>query len=175
MPGKEPQLGDVVEIHCKYCRLNLDGNVAAVLDGEIIKVQCRTCRHFQDYRPPIPESERRARLMKQVTRLRDRRLPLPPTPKKSEEKPEVQSSKNEYSPEAVARKMWDEATKNVNPLKARIYNPDHIYGVSDMLVHHQHGLGVVSEIRQDGTIIVLFREGFKRLSHGMAKAGQTES
>ena len=46
---KKPALGDVIEIRCRFCRLNLDANVSALgPDGGIVKVQCRTCRHFQD-------------------------------------------------------------------------------------------------------------------------------
>ena len=157
MAGHAHALGEDVEIFCRFCRVNLDAVVSAVVNGEIAKVQCRTCRHFQDYRPPVTESERRRKLLQKVIRMRDKRTSS-----------QVRSSPvdNSLSAEAVVRRMWDEATKDANPLKSKVYDVHRVYGMDDMITHREMGLGVVREVAEDGTVAVLFKDGYKRLPHG---------
>lgn len=162
--GKPPALGDIVEIHCRYCRLNLNGSVAALNpDGSIAKVQCRTCRDFQDFRPPIPPEETRARQLKRVMRIAQQRTGT--APKKGER---GAPQRKEESPEAVIRALWEEATRNAQAWKARPYDPHRSYQVEDLLAHKTHGLGVVRE-EGEGSILVLFREGLVRLPHELPR------
>lgn len=157
--GQAPGLGDIVEIRCRYCRLNLDATVAAMnADGSIAKVQCRTCRHFQDYKPPIPPEQARARQMQRVMRLAQKHTGTGPR------KAVSPSRTLDESPEAVARALWEEATRDAQAWKARPYDPHRSYLPDDLIAHKVHGLGVVREALE-GAILVLFREGFQRLPH----------
>lgn len=45
-----PRLGDIVEDHCGRCRRLTDHSIVAVVNGEVVKVRCRTCNHDQDFR-----------------------------------------------------------------------------------------------------------------------------
>ncbi len=152
------ELGDPIDIHCRYCKLNLNGVVSAVVNNRPVKVQCRTCRMFQDYHPPVNEAMARRKLLQKVLRMRDRRAPVRtrPTP----ESPARQG----LDQAAVARRLWDEATKDVNPLKSRVYNPRLTLHKDDLISHPVLGLGVVSATGDDH-VLVLFRDGFKRLEH----------
>jgi hypothetical protein len=102
--GRTFALGDPIEIRCRFCRLNLDGVVASIVDGRPAKVKCRTCNHFQNYLAPVPESVTREKALRRVMRLRDSRTPSRP-------------ASAPLSPEAVARRLWEEATADANPLK----------------------------------------------------------
>ena len=69
-----PALGDIIEAHCTHCRLNLDCNVAAVVEGAVKQVQCRTCGNFVAHKPPVDMAQRKQeqirRLMKMQAKTR---------------------------------------------------------------------------------------------------------
>ena len=50
MSERAPRLGDVVDDYCPRCRLLLNHDVAALLEGQVAKVTCRTCFNTHDYR-----------------------------------------------------------------------------------------------------------------------------
>jgi len=156
MPDKTPHLGDELDIHCRFCHLNLNGTVSALMNGAIAKVKCRTCGNFQDYKPPMPEVDRHARLVKKAMRLADRR-----TSHASSIEPAKVAS---LSPEEVMRRLWDEATQDVNPLKVAVYSQHKTFKEHDILTHSKFGMGVIQEVAED-CVVVLFREGFQRLDH----------
>lgn len=149
-------LGDLIEIWCRYCRLNLDGVVAALKDGEVVKVQCRTCRHFQDYKPPVPMEQQRQKLLRKAMRIAERhgKGPARMEPEKEEN----------LSQEAVIRTLWEEATKDASSLRASVYEEYKAFKEKDVILHKAFGMGVVQEATEDA-ILVLFREGFQRLPH----------
>ncbi len=155
------KLGDVIEVWCRYCKLNLDANVSALApDGGIAKVQCRTCRHFQDHKEPVPDSVRREKLVKKVLALAERRGARPPG---ALSRP---TTHEPLSAEAVARAMWEEATKDASPMKIKTYDEHRRYAPQDMVAHKAFGLGVVHEVRdEDDTLLVLFRDGYQRIEH----------
>jgi len=159
---KKPALGDVIEIRCRFCRLNLDANVSALgPDGAIVKVQCRTCRHFQDFKAPKPIEDQRAALIRKVMKIAERHTQGTADRKTS-------TTTGSLSAEAVAKALWDEATRDANPLKSKIYDPHRAFVVDDLIHHRGMGLGVVREA-DDVSILVLFREGFVRLPHDVPR------
>ena len=156
MPDKPAQLGDEIDIRCRFCRLNLNGTVSALVDGAIAKVKCRTCGHFQDYKEPVPEIDRRAKLVKKAMRLAERRT--------RQSSPAEPARAADLSPEEVMRRLWDEATGDVNPLKVAVYSPHKTFKERDILTHPKYGMGVIQEV-VEGSVVVLFREGFQHLDH----------
>lgn len=157
-------LGDPIDIYCRYCKLNLNGVVSAVVNDRVVKVQCRTCRLFQDYKPPIDERVQRQKSIRKVLRLRERK--------------EGGHAKTDDAPQnldqaSVARRLWDEATKDVNPLKSRVYNPALTFHKEDLISHPDWGLGVVAE-EEEHRILVLFRDGFKSLEHNRPRPDTEE-
>lgn len=45
-----PRLGDTIEDHCSRCTRLMDHSIVAVVNGEVVKVRCRTCQHEHIYR-----------------------------------------------------------------------------------------------------------------------------
>ncbi len=155
------KLGQDIEIHCRFCRLNLDGVVAALgPEGSLLKVQCRTCRHFQDFKPPADLAAKRAKLVAKAMRIAERHTAGQGGTRGSTKK--ATPSQTDLSPEAVLRKMWEDATKDAHPLKCRVYDCHRAYKVDELIAHKSRGLGQVREVA-DGAMVVLFREGFVRL------------
>lgn len=155
------KLGQDIEIHCRFCRLNLDGVVAALgPEGSLLKVQCRTCRHFQDFKPPADLAAKRAKLVAKAMRIAERHTAGQGGTRGSTRK--ATPSQTDLSPEAVLRKMWEDATKDASPMKMKVYDRHRMYRIDDLVAHKAHGLGQVREV-SDGEMVVLFREGFVRL------------
>ncbi len=46
----EIRLGDTIDDHCGSCRQIMDHAVVAMLNGEVVKVRCRTCNREHPYR-----------------------------------------------------------------------------------------------------------------------------
>jgi len=151
-------LGDHIDIWCRYCRLNLNGVVAAIVDGKVVKVQCRTCRHFQDYKEPVPDSVRREKLLKRAMRIAQQRNHGPSRVEREA------ASRQSLSPEAVAQRMWQEATRDAHPLKTKVYDEHRRFAVGDLVSDKALGLGVVQEA-EDESVTILFRDGFHKLPH----------
>jgi hypothetical protein len=167
MPGRTWAIGNDIEIHCRFCRVNQEGQVAAVMDNEVIKVQCRSCRHFQDYKPAIPEQARRQKLLKKAMIIAGRRTGVNVSNEAiAEEVKETPKTDAEISAEALALRLWQEATKNATPMKCKVYDKTRTYRMEDLVAHKAMGLGVVREVRdEDDTILILFKDGYKRLEH----------
>jgi hypothetical protein len=46
----ELRLGDIIDDYCSRCRLVTNHSIAAIVNGEPAKTQCRTCFHEHKYR-----------------------------------------------------------------------------------------------------------------------------
>lgn len=46
----ELRLGDIIDDYCPKCRLLTNHSVAALVNGDPAKTQCRTCYHEHNYR-----------------------------------------------------------------------------------------------------------------------------
>ncbi|HHW96398.1 MAG: hypothetical protein ACOX51_05700 [Myxococcota bacterium] len=161
-----PKLGQDIEIYCRYCKLNLDGVVAALTpDGSLQKVQCRTCKHFQDFKPPVDMEAKRAKLVAKALKIAERHTAA--VLAKSQPK-DTENTDQGLSPEAVLLSMWHEATKDAHPLKTKIYDQHRMYKVDDLISHKAFGLGKVQETTED-SMVVLFRHGFENLDIGVDK------
>jgi len=80
---RSPRLGDIIDDYCPRCRLLLNHDVAALQDGAIAKVTCRTCHNPHDYRHAQVPAKRKTRKEQEKQSLMDQVLagmPPPPTP-----------------------------------------------------------------------------------------------
>jgi hypothetical protein len=50
MKGNSVDVGDLIDDYCPRCRLLLSHDIAAVVEGEVKKVRCRTCLNEHPYR-----------------------------------------------------------------------------------------------------------------------------
>jgi hypothetical protein len=153
MPPKRPiTLGDIIEVYCSKCRLNLDASVAAIIGGEVVKVMCRTCGNEVPNKPPVDPKLKKEKALERLMKMRA---------KKSEGPKHVAPSPE--SPAVAVRKLWDDLTATADPLRAKVYDRHRTYAVNDVVLHKQFGMGVVHAKDQDDELNVLFRDGFQRL------------
>jgi hypothetical protein len=89
MTDRQPRLGDVIDDYCPTCRLLLNHDVAALHNGAVAKVTCRTCYNTHDFRHAQVPVRRKAKkeeaktLVDQVLAT----LPVPPVPAPAAEPP----------------------------------------------------------------------------------------
>lgn len=156
------RLGSDIEIYCRYCRLNLDGVVSAFgEDGALAKVKCGTCGHFQNFKAPVAADYEHRKLVAKAMRIAEKHTRgADATRGGGGKKAGVTgaAAASDLSQEAVMRRIWDEATANVTPMKMKIYDRFRSYHKDDVITHKAHGLGVVVRDDVEGSITVLFRD-----------------
>lgn len=159
MDPSEYSIGDILEAYCSRCRLNLDVSIAALVNGVVQKVMCRTCGNEVKYRAPVDLEVREQQQLKRLIRKHDKRC-------KEQEQPVAETVEAD-SPRAVLRQLWDELTDNVDGRFARVYESTREYEVEEAVLHKRFGMGIVHQINQDGRLRVLFRSGFHELDQGV--------
>lgn len=153
-------LGDTIEIYCRYCRLNLNGIVSAIVDGKVVKVKCKTCGHFQDYQPPKDLKKLKEKALKRLMKQKAKR----PHPSQVGAEPS-----QALSQASALRKLWEQETADADFRNTKVYDPHRSYRVGDFIAHKHFGLGKVMEIVSDTTMRVLFRTSIEELEHGVPK------
>ncbi len=151
LTGKD--IGDIVEIYCLRCRLNLDASVSALVGGVVVKCTCRTCGNEVKYKAPVDEKLKKKKALEKLMRMRNKKLA-------------GMEEKDMRGPSAL-RQLWDEMTDKVDVRYSRSYSETDTYSVEDAIRHKGHGLGIVQNIDGDGTLNILFRKGFVELPSGI--------
>ncbi len=168
-----PQVGDLVEAYCRRCKLNLGATVAAVVGDEIVRVVCRTCDESQRYSPPRSERKVGRRVVEvQPTRKR-RRTPMPSSlqmPHVSDLPPSNKPKRRPTLPPKTADELrWEEATQGVDSRHGRPHRSEERYDVGEIILHKRWGMGVVEAREEDGTLVVLFRTGVRRMPSSVSE------
>ena len=152
------KIGDIVEVYCPRCRLNLDANVAVVHEGTIRQVECRTCRNFVPYRPPMDMERKRERDLRRLMRMQARKRAA----EQGERRPAASGASEGGTDPLRAR--WEDLTDGVDSRFARPYDRHRTYHAGDFLLHKRYGMGHVEQSDPDGgKMVVLFRTGLQEL------------
>ncbi|MBD3307516.1 hypothetical protein GF339_13890 [candidate division KSB3 bacterium] len=121
--------------------------VVAVADGKVEKVLCKTCGGQHKYRPNPPKSRSKKRA----------------TPKKK--KKQTRKSKD-------PAERWQEALADKDLSNPKPYSMSEVFEQNDIIDHQKFGQGLVTEIRAEGKMEVLFKEGPKLLVHAQDKENE---
>jgi len=140
-------LGDELDIYCRYCKKNLHGVVTALVEGEIAKVKCRTCGHFQVYKPPKDMKKAKQRALKRLMKSYDKKQAAVDVPKESAS----------MGQDAAIRALWDKETESADFRNTKVYEVYRTYAVNDFIAHKSLGLGKVMEATEN-SLKVLFRD-----------------
>jgi DNA-directed RNA polymerase subunit M/transcription elongation factor TFIIS len=103
MSERPLRLGDVIDDYCPTCRLLLNHDVAAIFNGTVAKVTCRTCHNTHDFRNAQVPTRRKTKkaeaksLVDQVLAT----LPVPNAPAPSADPP----------PQRKRRDLWAEVKR----------------------------------------------------------------
>ena len=148
MTEKVVSAGDEVDSWCTTCKLMLAHRVVAVVDDKPEKVICKTCGRRHKYRPNPPKS----RMKKAKTTSAS---------KKTGKKKTTRTRKRK-DPETI----WQEALAEKDMSAAKEYSMSSLFDQDDVIEHTLFGYGLVTEIRAEGKMEVVFKEGTKLLVWG---------
>lgn len=135
---ERPKVGGDILSYCGRCKVELLHTVVAMMDGQPVKVQCKSCASNHKLR--------RTSGVKSATK----RTSKPRTPK------------------TVVRvaELWEQkvsaATKDPVP-----YSVKSTFAKEDLIQHPKFGIGIVEQVVSTKKINVFFRDAERVLVHGM--------
>ncbi len=153
MTKKVISAGDEIDSYCTTCKFVLAHRVVAVVDGKPEKVICKTCGKRHKYRPNPPKS----RTNKSKSRTRT-------TLSASENETTTKRKKRKTKKDPASK--WEELLAKKSVSHAKMYSMDGLFDQDDVIEHEIFGYGLVIEIRAEGKMEVLFKEGSKLLVCG---------
>ena len=139
MSEKVIKVGGEVDSWCTKCKLMLAHTVVAMVDDTIEKVVCKTCNGKHKFRPNPPKA-------------RAPRDPNAPARK-------TVAKKRKKDPAIV----WEEALAGKDISQPRTYAMTAEFAVNQILQHPTFGIGLITDVRAEGKMEVLFRDGSKLL------------
>ena len=140
MSEKVMNVGDEVESWCTRCKLMLAHTVGAMADGQIEKVICKTCNGKHKYRPNPPKSRMK---------------------KSSSGKTTTKTTRTRRKKDPAV--IWEETLAGHDVSQPTAYSMQGVLSQDEIIDHSTFGLGLVTDVRAEGKMEVLFKEGPKLL------------
>jgi hypothetical protein len=129
--------------YCTKCKLDLNHTIVAMQGDRIVKVQCKTCKAFHNYRAP-----------KGVTEV----APEGAAPKK-------RKSRSEAAERRSVESEWERLMKlNVNQ-PAKAYSSKATFKPGDKIAHPTFGEGVINKLIHPNKFEIVFQMDVKILIH----------
>ena len=186
MAQKKMKAGDEIQARCTKCKKTSAHAIVAMVDKEIVKVECLVCGSTHKYYPPQVENEEPAKKSArkepkkaQKVEKAEKAEPVqqakkapekeskpaapkaPKTPKKTEPKPPKLTEAEKKS--QIALTEWRNAVEGVDDDEFKPYLLNGVYQEDDYLLHAQFGKGKVLRITGIGKMEVIFETGVRRL------------
>ena len=158
MTEKVINAGDEVDSYCTTCKLVLAHRVVAVVDGQVETVICKTCGRRHRYRPHAPKS----RMTKSEARSETGSDSTRETRTRGKKTAKIRKTK-------VIINRWEELVAKKDVSRAKMYSMKGLFDQDDVIEHEKFGYGLVTAIRAEGKMEVLFKEGAKLLVCGWGK------
>jgi uncharacterized Zn finger protein (UPF0148 family) len=155
MSEKVINVGDEIDSYCTTCKLVLAHQVVALVDGKVEKVVCKTCEKQHKYRPNPPKSQ-----IQQTASPDETSAPA----SKGGKRPVKKATRTKKSKEPVNK--WEELIAARDKSTAKTYAMDGTFEQDEVIMHKTFGYGLVTEVRAEGKMKVLFQEGLKLLAYG---------
>ena len=151
MSEKVINVGDVVDSYCINCKLLLANTVVAFVDGKIEKVICNTCNRKHKYRPNIPKS-------------RQKKTGAAAKTKKAKSTTKKKTTRTRRSKDPDVK--WEEALVGHDMSNPIAYSMHETFQQDDVIDHQKFGCGLIVEVREEGKMEVIFKEGTKLMVFG---------
>ena len=135
--------GKTLEAFCPRCKAETMHVVSVMLGEKIRRVKCNVCSTEHNFHRSM---QLRARVVK------------------TEGVPPAKRRKEELRAHSVQR-MFEEQMLGRDPGSAKAYHLKDKYYLEDIITHLLFGLGLVTKIKEDGKIEVLFKDGARILAH----------
>ena len=141
--------GDTIEARCTRCRAVLNHTIVAMVEGQVVRVECNTCRGTHNYHAVKEKVEKSIKASQAV---KVPKLKNPSAPRASRK-----------DPGAADREEWEALQLNQNLDKASAYTMNGRFRVGDIVDHATFGIGVVKLVIPPDKAEILFETGKKLL------------
>lgn len=141
--ANNPSVGGHIESQCTKCGRVTNHTIVAMVEEQVVKVQCNTCEGTHKYRPP-----KAARTAKSKTAGATRRVT------------DKAAAKKKVSAD---QEQWEQDVRGRNPDAAIDYQMDGTFEVDDLVKHPNFGVGLVVAVFKPNKMEVLFEQGRKML------------
>jgi hypothetical protein len=141
MTAQKPQVGEIIESHCRRCNDRTGHAIVSFIDGAVAKVQCRACGSVHKHRAEKASTggaSSRSSKSKSKSRPKDHQQP-------------------------AIDPRWQEQIETRDTHQAKPYSMDCQCVKNELLEHPRFGTGVVQELVAPNKVRVLFQEGEKLL------------
>ncbi|NJB69262.1 hypothetical protein GGQ74_002959 [Desulfobaculum xiamenense] len=178
MATKKLIVGGYTESRCSRCKDITNHVIAAMVNGEVIKVQCCACGSMHKHRPPVvPRTETGATVVKRsggkVSPVRkpgaiepSAAAPRGASATRSTTRRSSASRTPAVDSEAV-RKLWERALVARSHREPKPYSMETAYNVDDVVEHTKFGTGYVCELVETDKVKIMFQCGEKLLRCAM--------
>lgn len=139
MNAKNIQVGGEVDSWCTKCKLVLAHTVVAMVEDSIEKVECKTCHGKHKFRAAAPKARK------------------PKDPNAPARKVGVKKRKKDPTV------IWEEALAGKDLSQLRTYAMSAEFADNQLLEHPTFGIGLITQVRAEGKMEVLFKDGSKLL------------
>lgn len=165
MPQYKP--GDRVPSRCTRCNDVTGHVIVALVNDQIVKVECRACGSVHRYRAPEgakPAREEKAQRVKQGTDRTDAVRAARAASSVAFERASVPAAEKRTAAKAAAAAQvladeWKRALGRAPEGDGRAYSMQERFELGEVLEHPVFGSGVVKEVLPPDKIRVLFRDG----------------
>ena len=162
--------GDRTEARCTRCS-DITGHVIiAIVNGEIIKVQCCACNSVHKYYPAVVRKAKVAEpAVRRITAGADRKAVMAATPRRAaaataaptQQKAAVTRKAMQAAQEA--EQNWRAAMERPSAPEARPYAIDMTLAAGDVVSHPVFGMGVVQSVVRPDKAVILFRDDTRNM------------
>lgn len=171
MATKKLTVGGYTESRCSRCKDITNHIIVAMVDGEVIKVQCCACGSMHKHRPPrVAKSSSAPTVVKRsggrVSPVRKATTGTTSAPAKRTSRKKSQPAHPAVNQEAV-RKLWERALMARSHGDPKPYTIDTVFELDDVVEHSKFGTGYVSELIDNDKVKIMFQCGEKMLRCGL--------
>ena len=152
--------GDYITARCGKCD-DITGHVVMiVVDGEILRVECKACGSVHKYR-----AQKTARLKKEATGYKHVRAGQDRAKATETGQKTTSPSRAGAAPKTRTKHKaaWEEAVFKLSHLEPQEYRMDTSFTVQTLVLHPTFGQGVVLTLHKPDKVDILFEEGVKTL------------
>lgn len=152
--AKQPQAGSEVEAYCTRCRMDLNHRVVALVQEVIKRVECLTCGGQHNFRA--------AKGATSAPRIR-----VASEGRSGGRAAQGARVTAAAMAEAERRRLWEKAIAGRNPSEFRAYRMGEGFAEGELVHHTKFGDGVVTEVRDQLKVEILFESGAKLLGQNL--------
>jgi hypothetical protein len=143
--------GSEIDSWCTRCKMDLMHRIIAMHQGRPARVICQTCFSQHNYRAPRAASKNRAGVVRAPNRADPRPgSSRPPTRARSEQE---------------RRSEWESRIAGQALTAFTRYSMERTFREGQLVLHTKFGEGYVVDVREDGKLSVMFRDGPRTLAH----------